>query len=157
MNEFKLKHVALYAKGWYKKSNKSTIYDDLRKCLTKDGYMGQYFTNNNVVYKIVDSCKDINLRCFNDFAYILTQINVDTIWQYGYLCKENTDPSTKDWNKLPNYDYLEAILYYYISSIRHLEKQYLSENSLPHPDYKNCLPRPNNIKNKQLEIFGESK
>jgi hypothetical protein len=51
MENFTLQHVVLYSKHWYKRTD---IWNDLRKCLTADGYCGEVFTNNDCVSIILN-------------------------------------------------------------------------------------------------------
>ena len=38
MEKFTLQHTVLYSKGWYKRENNRTIWEDLQILLEKDGY-----------------------------------------------------------------------------------------------------------------------
>jgi hypothetical protein len=64
MEKFSLQHTVLYSKGWYKrydlKSNRKTIWDDLRIVLEMDGYVGTFIgdspeqVKNRISYLLVN-------------------------------------------------------------------------------------------------------
>ncbi len=157
-NKFKLNHVALYAKNWYKQSSKSTIFDDLKKCLTCDNYNGEFMTNNDVIYIILNHCQKIKTHNFSNLVEILNGVSKENCWRYGYYTKDNYPYYTNKDGILPEYDYHTAILMYCMSCLRTTTKEDLGIETLLSPDYKNCLPRRNGITDEKLKSqFGDIK
>lgn len=165
-NKFTLHHTALYAKGWYKQyqnhplSSRKEIWDDLRKTLSKDDYSGDIMSKNDILYVILHQLEQLDLQCFKPTT-LLSEIKDYNCWKYGYETKTNSFRGTidKDYiSKLPDYDMDLAILYYCLSCIKLMDKKRLGwDEEKPYPDYKNCLPKPNRIKQKQYEtVFQKS-
>ena len=158
---FQLYHLALYAKGWYKKFNpkgkNKTIWDDLRKIMTADGYWGETMTISDIVNVSLNHFKRLPQCYYTDLNQILFGIAPSEIWKSGYYTKNNIWMwSKKEQENLPEYDYYTAIMYYILSSLGMTEIKNFNKE-LPKPDYKNCLPRPNGIKDNKLKIFGLNK
>lgn len=161
-NKFTLHHTALYAKGWYKQyqnhpsSPRKTIYDDLRKTLSKDDYSGDIMTERDILYVILHQLEQLDIQQFKPTT-LLSEINEYNCWKYGYETKKNSFRGTidKDYlSKLPYYDLNMAILFYCLSCIKLMNKEKLGwDENKPFPDYKNCLPKPRNIKQKQYELI----
>lgn len=166
-NVFQLGHVALYAKGWYKRfdlqgrGNHKTIFDDLRVCLSLDGYSGECFSKEDVALKLLSSLSSSfpDKRC-TDLEYFASEVSINNAWKYGYYYKEciwiNNQPNLQEYN------YMLAITHYCLSNISMLSKD---EFVRVKPIYSirdaesayitKVLPRPNRVTNKKLkEMFG---
>ena len=82
MEKFTLYHVALYAKGWYKRENKKTIWDDLRVILTLDGYYGEVMDKSDIVGNILNHCSRLNLSAFKNLGQFADGISPTFCWKY---------------------------------------------------------------------------
>jgi hypothetical protein len=150
MNKFPLLHLLLYSKGWYKtfnpKSKNKTIWDDMNKVFTADGYSGDQMQKSHIISVLLEHCQKLeNVRGF-ELLQFANGISKDNCWQVGYYVIGN------QWRESDEeYDYLTAILYYCISILRFIEPS--NHDKLPMPDYKNCLPRKNGTTDKDLNKF----
>lgn len=155
--KFNLGHVALYAKHWYKRFNKQglskrkTIFDDLKCCMTADGYCGEFMSDTDVISILLTHCKRINKRAFTDLSEFFFGIQDYSVWKNGYYTKTN-DMFNRKRDDNPDYDYNTAVVYYCLSNIACLGVDEIGMK-LPTPDYKNCLPRRNGITDKSLKRF----
>lgn len=136
-NKFKLLHLALYAKGWYKrfnpKSKRKTIWDDIRQTMIGDDYSGEFMTKHDMVSVILNQCQKIQTPSLQNLSILLTEISEENIWKYGY--------------RFDKYDYWEAILYYCLSNIRMMSND--DYEPLPSPDPK-VLPLAHGISLKKI-------
>lgn len=155
MEKFKLFHVALYAKGWYKRENKKTIWEDLRVILSLDGYCGKHMEKGDIVGNILNHCQRLDMRAFKELTAFADGISRSYCWKHGYYTTDHTWAIRKK-EVLPEYDYYEAIVRYCLSNIQCADmKELCVITNLPMPDYKNGLPRKNGISDKKLkEMFG---
>ena len=156
---FKLNHFALYSKHWYKRFNRNgksehkTIWDDLKKVMTADGYYGEVMTKMDMVSIIVNHSTRLKIHAFRDMLTMLVGITDCECWKYGYYTKTNCDWINKEnIDDYPDYDYWEAIIYYCMSSVCNTEIKDLPMGFVK-PDYKNCLPRRNGISDKDIKRF----
>ena len=155
--KFGLGHVALYAKHWYKRfdkqgrSKRKTIFDDLKCCLTSDGYCGDWMSDNDVITILLNHCKRLNKRAFNDLNEFFWGIQDINVWKNGYFTKTN-DTFNNKRGENTDYDNRTAVVYYCLSNISCLSIDELGMK-LPTPDFKNCLPRRNGITDKSLKRF----
>lgn len=153
--KFKLYHLSLYAKGWYKRENKKTLWEDLAVIMSLDGYSGEYMRISDIVSITLDQCQRLNIRGFKDLGLFANGISPSQCWKFGYYTKENAT-WVRNNEELPTYDYYEAILRYCLSTLVCADiKSLVGEgNKLPRPDYKNGLPRKNGVTEKKLkEMF----
>ena len=156
METFRLFHVLLYAKHWYKRFDKlgrgerKTIFDDLRKCFTADGYMGECMSRYDVVDMLLINCQRVKLSAFSDLRQFANGVSDREVWKNGYFTKTN-DVFNKNRDNNPDYDYETAIVYYCLSNLACSEIKYLGIDKLPEPDFKNCLPRRNGITDKSIK------
>jgi len=150
MEKFTLFHTALYSKGWYKRENRKTIWEDLKVILTLDDYNGQYMSNGDIVSILLMHCQRLNTRAFSDLDIFANGISKDYCWKYGYYTKGAN--WVRDSDKLPEYDYLEAIARYCLSNISTSDIKTLCGEGgrLPMPNYEKGLPRKNGITDKKL-------
>jgi hypothetical protein len=155
---FKLFHVALYAKHWYKRENKKTIWEDLQVILDLDGYYGEGMNKGDIVGNILNHCQRLDIRAFKDLSAFANGISKDYCWRHGYYTQDHTW-AIRNKEVLPEYDYYEAIVRYCLSNIQCADiKELCGVDRLPMPDYKKGLPRKNGITDKKLkEFFGEVK
>lgn len=155
MEKFTLHHTALYSKGWYKRYNNKTIWQDLQIMLTLDGYSGDLFSNKDILRVILAQCQRINMPAFTDLYSFVNGISENECWKYGYYTKNHTWIKANPKKELPEYDNNEAIVRYCLSNISMLSPNQLSESGkLPRPDYVKGLPRKNGISDKKInELF----
>jgi hypothetical protein len=130
LKPFPLSHVALYAKGWYRKSD--NIFEDLRKILEFDNYTP--FTNADVVTILLrnyESSIKVSLVGF------INEIHPTNSWKTGYMTQESM---FKKEGK--EFDLYESIIYKILSDVR-----FLSVNEwIPKiPRYNKDFKRPDSI------------
>ena len=153
MDKFTLYHVTLYAKGWYKRENKKTIWEDLQVMLSLDNYSGELMDKGDIVALILNHCSRLDTRPFKELTEFANGISPSYCWKYGYFTKGNAI-WRRDNEKLPDYDYYEAIVRYCLSNLSCTEIKNITNGKLPMPDYIKGLPRKNGITNKKLkEVF----
>ena len=153
--KFTLYHLCLYAKGWYKRENKKTIWEDLQVIMSLDDYSGEYMDKYDIVSVTLDHCQRLNVRGFNELGLFANGIAPSQCWKFGYYTKENA-MWVRENEKLPTYDYYEAIIRYCLSNLMSTDiKTLVGEGGkLPRPDYTKGLPRKNGINEKKLkEMF----
>lgn len=152
--KFTLYHLCLYAKGWYKRENKKTIWEDLQVIMSLDDYSGEFMDKYDIVSVMLDHCQRLDVRGFKDLGLFANGIAPSQCWKYGYYTKDNAS-WVKDSKDLPDYDYYEAIVRYCLSTLVGTEiKAIVGEGKLPKPDYTKGLPRKNGISDKKLkELF----
>jgi hypothetical protein len=113
IKKYQLSNVALYAKGHYKRSG--DVWADVKRCLIADDY--QPSTQGDVVNIIINNSEPIFKD--KDRKYMMLDL-VDSIhpqacWKIGFFTKDFK--LNKDWEKCPDYDYMTAILYFYLSKL----------------------------------------
>lgn len=132
----RLKHVALYSKHWYKRSD--DVWADLIKCLEADDYTPQ--TKYDVLSIIINNVAPL----FNKWDIerytidLISAISPQNCWKHGYYTKDHT-LAVERWPELAykNYDYYEATLWYFLSK---LSNSTITElGGLPKPS-KSVLP-----------------
>lgn len=121
----KLKHLLLYSKGWYPKTD--DIWNDLHIILRLDGY--NPFLNEDCL-KIILNNLPPNFTPFQTVK-ILLAIHPASCWRFGYIVKGDnywlgTDKSAVE------YHYDTAIVKYIVSELRFIEKEYY--DTLPTPN-----------------------
>lgn len=108
-----LKHVALYTKFHYKKSD--DIWADIKKCLEADTYMPR--NKEDILTIIIRNVVPLFNMPTADFAMVFTDaLYPYNCWKYGYY--HNDCKWVKDYKKLPEYDYQTAILWFYLSKLQ---------------------------------------
>lgn len=136
---FPLKYVALYAKHWYAREQEGrTIFDDLRICITADGYQAEFLSDLDILGLILSKCNDIDSRAFTDLCMFLDGISERECWKTGYYTTAHTwlrEPSTEV------YDINKATLYYCLSNLCVTDKTWLNITDWPHPYYNFGLPK----------------
>lgn len=153
MDKFKLYHVTLYSKGWYKRENNKTIWEDLRVILSLDGYCGEHMEKGDIVGNILNHCQRLDIRAFKELSTFADGISKSYCWKYGYYTSDH-NWAKKKGETLPEYDYYEAIVRYCLSNLMSTKTSELGIDKLPMPDYKNGLPRKNGVTEKKLkEMF----
>lgn len=148
MESFRLFHLVLYSKSWYKrfhpKSSRKSIWDDMRILLTADGYQGELMSKLDIINVLLRNCQLLNVRQFADITQIINGIHPKNVWKIGYVTKDHwTNPNDEE------YDYYTAVIYYCLSVLHLIDRSTLSQ-SLPRPDRK-VLPLNNGITQKQLD------
>lgn len=147
MGNFSLFHTALYAKGWYKREDNKTIWEDLKVILSLDDYNGDYMTKYDIVNVVLYQCQRIKeKRAFTDLCEFANGISKDYCWKHGYITKGNAT-WFRDEETLPEYDYYEAIIRYCLSNLSNCEVSILcgEGNTLPKPDFEKGLPSRNEV------------
>lgn len=134
--KFKLTHVVLYAKGWYKRTD--NIWDDLKKILELDDYSP--FTNNDVYNIIVNSVQNSNIYRWTELKEVLSGIAEYNSWKFGYYTNKNCS-WMKDFTKYPEYDMRTAFIYYVLSNLKLMDR----ENWIPKVPKYTKYPKADNI------------
>lgn len=136
-NIFKLSHLVLYAKGWYKKTD--DIWADLLKILKLDDYTP--FDKNDVYFIITNAFQNYKCRQ-TELREVLINITPNNSWKVGYYTKGNAE-WLKDLEKidLPEYNMETAFIYYVLSTIRFID----NKDWIPVTPKCNKYPRAENI------------
>lgn len=115
MNKFKLTHVALYAKGWYKQTD--NVWEDLIGILKLDDYTP--FDRSDVYSIIINSFQNSNLSSLRE---VLMGITPDNCWKVNYYTKGNVEwLKEKSKENLPEYEMETAFIYYVLSNLRFID------------------------------------
>jgi len=128
---FDIKHVALYAQDDYKRSD--DIWADILRCMHADGFSPQ--SREEMIKILVDDISPLFMQ--DDIRYytneLINSIHPMKCAEYGYFYKGNTlNKSKEESEKLEDYDYKTAILYFFL---RRLEYATLTElGGLPEPN-----------------------
>lgn len=157
MQKFNILHFALYSKGWYKRNNKRTIWEDLQLILTLDNYSGKYMEKGDIVGVILNQCQRLDMNAFKNLSTFADGISQSYCWKYGYYTKGNAI-WIKEHETLPEYDYYEAIVRYCMSNVANCDIKTMLGDETKHPPMpvytKQGLSRPNGLKEKRLkEMF----
>jgi len=132
--QWPMKHVALYAKGWYISEKGSTVWDDLKAILVLDGYTP--FTKHDVFNIILGSFE--NTKPVRDpVRYIIHHASPTECWKVGYYTNDHT--WLKNAAEHPDYVYHDAVLHAMLSSLRNLSVDQI-RGDLTRP--KNKMPVP---------------
>jgi len=119
-NKFKLTNVVLYAKGWYLRTD--DVWEDLKKILQLDNYTP--FDKMDVYNIITQAVQNSNIYRWTELREVLNGIHPNNCWKVGYYVKDNHFWSNKNINELPDYDMPTAFIYYVLSNLRFMDKQY---------------------------------
>lgn len=145
--KFKLAHIALYAKGWYQKTD--NIYADLKKILVLDGYTP--FSNNDVFIILSNHFEKSDLHPHNSLQRTIQSITRDECWKCGYYTRDHK--WVKNHESLPEYDMEIAFIHYVLSSIRNTEMDKIQSAI---PKYGKENKRPDHIPLKRvIEMFNK--
>ena len=112
MKKIELSHVVLYSKGWYKQTD---LVEDMKKCLTADGYSGELFTKDDVIKLLLNNIEGIDDSRvgLSDFYNAIQEENC---WNYGYCTDKNfRGVSTV---KYESYDADTAVILWCLSILR---------------------------------------
>ena len=147
-NEFRLNHVVLYAKLWYKHSD--DIWADLKKCLTADGYSGDIMRNRDVYWILINQFENMEHRGHaHMLSTVIDSVNEQSCWKFGYVTKGSCfadDPGVE----YPEYDISEAIVRYILSHFMQLNREQWQPTR---PDFKNVLPPRKGMTAKKVKEF----
>lgn len=137
---FKLNNVALYAKGWYKRGG--NIWEDLKKCLSADGYSGELFNKYDVMSVILIAFEELPRRYYHGYREFIDGISPQRCWVRGYYYKDKSE----------EYDSQEAVVRYCLSCFAETDN---TDLPLTAPDYDNCLPPSReDTRERVAEVFG---
>jgi len=153
MAEFNLKHVMLYAKHWYKRSD--NIWDDLKKCLTADGFYGEVMTKYDVAYLLLNAYDKLPFYGNERLVTFVEGIAKENCWKHGYYTTDHKWVKLKENEVFPEYDYHESIVRYVLSFMVQIapDKEGIT---LCEPDFENVLPPNNHVtKEKVKEMFNK--
>lgn len=135
MKKFPLSHVCLYAKGWYNRSE--NVWNDIRKCLSADGYCGDLFTNSDCLNVILNRWSEMQADHTHSFNALVFGAMDHNCWKHGYSTKTNWSYG-QNIDQLPDYDYMTAVLWYILSSLQGCESSAWIQKR---PDFKGCLKK----------------
>jgi len=128
MDKCILTHCALYAKFWYKKTN---LIEDIKKCIAADmNFDVEYVTLNDII-----SILTLKLSRFH-YLYLNQGVGQFTLdlynhtdpkntWKVGYYHKDNDKKSTNEYSRE------EAIIHYFMSQMRQMEKKDFINDLVP--------------------------
>jgi len=118
-NKFKLTHVILYAKGWYKKTD--DVWEDLKQILKLDDYDPHNYVDVYVI--ILNATYESELYRWTDLKEVLIGIHPTECWKYGYYTKHCKWSFGKQVEELPEYDMPTAFIYYVLRNLRNIPTQ----------------------------------
>lgn len=144
-----LTHTALYAKGWYHrggpKKNPTTVWDDLKKCLGADGYLGDLMSDADVTAVILHRLEEMKLRDLEP-SLLIDGIHPSNCWKYGYMIK-----NYNAWfsiHEAKEYNLYEAVVHYCLSTISIMMADKIETMF---PNFHDVLPRKKGITDKQIK------
>jgi hypothetical protein len=77
------------------------------------------------VYNIItQAVQNSNIYRWTELREVLNGIHPNNCWKVGYYVKDNHFWSNKNINELPDYDMPTAFIYYVLSNLRFMDKQY---------------------------------
>ena len=141
MEKIKLSHVVLYSKDWYKKTD---TVEDLKKCLTADGYGGEFFNEDDIIILLLNQMEFIDDSgvALSDFH---TAIKEENCWSYGYCTDKNMKLLSTAYDK--PYDFNTAVILWCLSAMRNtLTKNYV----IVKPNF-DVLPMGSNVNVQMVE------
>jgi hypothetical protein len=119
-NKFKLSHLTLYAKGWYKQTD--DIWDDLTKILKLDDYTP--FSKQDVYSIILTNVSGFK-QPWTSLYSVLKNIQSNVCWSYGYVTEDApTILKSVSKDNVKVYSMEEAFIWYVLSNLRTLENKY---------------------------------
>lgn len=159
--DYKLGHLALYAKGHYTMYNSldgtsknSSIWDDLRVILTLDDYSAEFFSKKDIVTCILYHTDTIKTRAFKQTITFIEGISKEECWKYGYYTTDHEWVKNTPKLNLGEYDMYEAVIHYILSNLRLTPISDLGLDNLPYPIYgEEGLPRPLHLTDEELEKY----
>ncbi len=137
MDKFTLQHVVLYSKSWYSRND---IWDDMRACLSADGYSGGIMSNKDIRSVILGQFERLTNTNTNRLTVFVDEIQESNCHRYGYFTKNNS--SLGSHNNI-EYDLDEAIVRYCLSCFRYMENNCWE---ICEPDFNNVLPICKDVK-----------
>ena len=149
-DKFPLTHVTWYAKDWYKSSGDTMndIYNDLRVCLTADGYSGEYFKNEDISTMLLRRCEE-NIK---STSFLPSEVIIETkpqnAWKSGYVYQEM--PQARNCDIQDKWNMTDAVTMYCLSQLRFIEGKYCDSNNPPN---NSVLPFRNDIATKMVNQF----
>lgn len=148
---FRIKHVALYTKGWYERSE--NVWNDLNKCLQKDDYLLTQH-RDEILAIIIRNISPLFKETLADFAHQLVfETLPENCWKYGYYhkgCKWLSD--RKDFDELKEYNNETAVLWFMLSKLQGTTIMEIGD--LPAPD-DTVLPVTEKAKEKFAKMFSK--
>lgn len=153
--KFTLQHVVLYAKGWYHHTD--DIYRDLRFALTLDDYSGEFFSDKDIIRKLLYECENLSDDNRFKLGQIYMEIQPDRTLMHGYLHDQIPKYIRNDrFNYDEPYDFNKAILMYILSSLRFIKSG--EQWDAIAPVYGQGLGKPYKIKKHRVdEMFNKIK
>jgi len=143
-----LKHVALYSKHWYKRTD--DVWGDLIKCLEADDYQPQtkYDVLSIITNNVAPLFKQWGIEHYT--MDLISSISPHNCWKHGYYTKDHRW-AVERWPELASktYDYYEATLWYFLSKLSN--STIIELGGLPKPSSK-ILPLNKQEKAKKNEV-----
>jgi len=153
MSEFRLKHVVLYSKNWYKRDN---IWKDLQILLDADGFNTMWKKEppiNDITRIIIEQCMKLEVRWILTYEFF-DGIKDSNIWKNGYTTRTNY--WSEDREKYPEYNVDEAAVRYCLSNLCCTEIAAFTEG-LCKPNF-DLLAKGSSVTDKKVEeVFGHLK
>jgi hypothetical protein len=136
MGKFRLTHVTLYAKGWYRKSN--DLLADLKHCLKVD-YLVSALSKQDVAMILIHNLKDSDFgKTFKmGLDSMLNDISPENSYSVGYYHKDTPCLFSRVNEVSEPYDYWMAVIHTCLIRIQCMEREYWE---IGMPDYDNVLP-----------------
>lgn len=149
---FTLGHVALYAKGWYKRSE--DFWKDMSILFEADGYL-QNLQKFDIYRNLITKLDKMGIREMEPFQ-LLDGINPAESWRFGYVTKGNYSFGfiKGDKDSAPEYDFIEAVTRYCLHVIAFLKTDKICSLS---PNFKDVLPQRLNENETKKEALKRAK
>lgn len=146
----KLIHVALYAKGHYKRTD---IWEDLKQCLRAHDYMPD--TKEDVMGILMARLNELVLKQYHSPEHSMTELLKDidpqNTWKCGYYTTSTPWKAYPNDGLLPEYDYKEAVVRAYLSRLVSMTRE-----ELEWTDDMNIAADPNVLPLKQDKVTEEN-
>lgn len=132
--KLKLKHFALFAKGHYAWPKENTehnekMWDCVKSALCADDYQPQ--TKEDIINILISNIAQYGKKNKVDDAMdFVNAIHPQNCYKIGYFTTDFF--LARGYVKRIKYDYMTAVLYYYISKVRFMQKKNFGK--LPKPD-----------------------
>jgi hypothetical protein len=146
---FKLSHLVLYAKGWYKQTD--NVFEDLKKILELDDYSP--FGSGDIYSIIASAFQEFDCRQ-SELFQVMRGIHPSECWKSGYYVKQNHQWSNQKIEDLPDYDMPTAFIYYVLDSLRFIDNKKWKVKT---PKYKQYPRNTNRSVKDVIEIFNRKK
>jgi hypothetical protein len=144
MEKFRLSHLCLYAKGWYQKTN--DIVKDLQTILSLHGFSGD-LSKRDIASFMIGKCEKIDIFHFST-SQVVAGLEPYQTYRSGYVHNQTPRIFNRLDDKLEDYDYSLAIIYYCLSGLSMLDNEKWVREA---PIYGKVLKKPEHITQSDID------